>query len=179
MFTKINILPIAKAHFKTLRNDATQERSLGDIALHLLVPVLTFALCAWPLHLDLEGKYSNILAALAIIFGFAFAAVIFIFQLRMQMAEMQVLSRKSPVAEIAPQIDPTAPILVNELFSNCLYAVLVSGVAVLWTGAVDAVNLPVWCDYLIASLIAHLVVVLMMCFKRINAAFNRITRTSK
>ncbi|MCZ4149469.1 hypothetical protein BZG21_34170, partial [Escherichia coli] len=55
-----------------------------------------------------------------------------------------------------------------------LYAVLISGIAVLWTGIVDGINLPVWCDYLIVALISHLVVVLMMCFKRINAAFARI-----
>lgn len=174
MFTKINVLPIAAAHFNTLRNDATGRRSTGDILLHLIVPVLTIAACIWPLKIDLETAYSNILAALAIIFGFAFAAVIFIFQLRMQMSEMQISSQKSPVAEIAPQIDASAPILINELFSNCLYAVLVSGAAVLWTGLVEGFSLPVWCDSIIAGLISHLVIVLMMCFKRINSAFRKV-----
>lgn len=174
MSRKINIAPLVTAHFKTLRNNRTGKLSKWDIFIHLFVPVLTLIACAWPLRIDLEDKYSNILAALAIIFGFAFAAVIFIFQLRMQMAEMQISSKQSPVAEISPQIDAAAPVLVNELFSNCLYAVLVSGVAVLWTGLVDGISLPVWCDYLIAALISHLVVVLMMCFKRINAAFSRI-----
>lgn len=179
MFTKVNILPIVRAHFKTLRNDATKRRSIGDLILQIFVPALSILACIWPLSVDLESKYSNLLAALAIIFGFAFAAAIFIFQLRMQMAEMQVLSRKSPVAEIAPQIDSSAPVLVNELFSNCLYAVLVSGATVLWTGLVDGLSLPVWCDYIIVGLIAHLVIVLLMCFKRINAAYMRVANLKR
>lgn len=179
MSRKINISPLIRAHFDTLRNNRSGKISKLDLFLHLVTPTIA-AIVSWkPLGIDLSEKYGNVIAALAIVFGFAFAAAIFIFQLRMQMAEMQVSSKQSAIAEIAPQIDTSAPKLVNELFSNCMYAVVLSGAATLLAGLVDAFDLSRVGDALIVWMTAHLVVVLLMCFKRIGAAFAKISKITR
>lgn len=179
MSRKINVAPLIGAHFDTLRNNRTGKLSKWDLSLHLLLPTV-IALVSWlVLEVNLDNKYGNVIAALAIVFGFAFAAAIFIFQLRMQMAEMQVSSAKSQIAEIAPQIDTSAPKLVDQLFSNCMYAVILSGASTLLAGSVDVLGLGRIGDAALIWFTVHLVIVLLMCFKRIGSAYGKISRISK
>lgn len=174
MSSKINVLPIIKNHFRTLNNARTNRPSIGDFIVHLGFP-LAIAVAALWFHLDLTDHYANVIAALAIVFGFAFAVTVFVFQLRMQMAAMQVSSKETDIAQIAPQIDTAAPQLVDELFGNCLYAVLLSGFAALLASLIGPFNLKTFGVGLLVWVVSHLLIVLLMCIKRINAAYKKVS----
>ena len=175
MSSKVNILPIIGDHFSTLRNASTNRISISDLLTQLGIPLLAAALAIWPRQLDLSNTYGNITAALAIVFGFSFAVTVFVFQLRMQMAEMQISSEQRTVAAIAPQIDTRAPGLVNELFKNCLYAVVLSGFSTLFASIIEPFALGRIGDVILVAVACHLLLVLMMCFKRLHAAYARVS----
>lgn len=175
MSSKVNILPIVGDHFSTLRNAATGRLSVGDFVTQLGIPIAAAILAFWPGRLDLAHTYGNITAALAIVFGFSFAVTVFVFQLRMQMAEMQISSEQRTVAAIAPQIDTRAPGLVNELFKNCLYAVVLSGFSTLFASIIEPFSLGRIGDLILVAVACHLLLVLMMCFKRLHAAYARVS----
>jgi hypothetical protein len=173
--SKVDLLPIVAAHFATLRDAQSGKLLAGDFFLQLGVPFAAAAGGWLSARVDLSNQYGNLIAALAIVFGFAFAVTVFVFQLRMQMAEMQVSSVDQKLADIAPQIDMRAPGLVNELFSNCLYAVVLGGFATLATGFVGIANLGRVADSILVGIFAHLLLVLMMCFKRLNSAYAKVS----
>lgn len=175
MSSKIDLLPIVTGHFRTLRNAGTGKALKRDFVVQLGVPIVAGTVGWLSGRVNLEGAYANLVAALAIVFGFAFAVTVFVFQLRMQMAEMQISASDQRVAEIVPQIDTRAPLLVDELFSNCLYAVVLGGFATLATGFVDIAKLGRPGDYMLIGLFTHLLLVLMMCFKRLNTAYARVS----
>ncbi|KHL03151.1 hypothetical protein [Sinomonas humi] len=175
MGSKVNVLPIVSGHFATLRDFRTGKISALDLLTQIGIPCAV-GVVAWLVDLKFAGVYANIIAALAIVFGFAFAVTVFVFQLRMQMAEMQISSESQDrVAEIAPQIDTRAPTLVNELFANCLYATLLSGVATLLACSIEPLAWQRPGDWALTAVIAHLILVLMMCFKRLNSAFLKVS----
>lgn len=178
MSSKVNVLPIVSAHFRTLRHAATGRIAVSDYLVQLGIP-LVVGVAAWLTDTDLKGAYGNIVAALAIVFGFAFAVTVFVFQLRMQMAEMQISSEQTRVAEISPQIDMRAPMLVNELFSNCLYAVLLSGAATLLAGCIEPLHFGKFGDWALGVIITHLILVMLMCFKRLNAAYSKVSSLAR
>jgi hypothetical protein len=178
MSSKVNVLPIVAAHFRTLRHAATGRAAISDYVVQMGIPLLVGG-AAWLTDTELKGAYGDIVAALAIIFGFAFAVTVFVFQLRMQMAEMQVSSERTRVAEISPQIDMRAPVLVNELFSNCLYAVLLSGTATLLAGCIEPLKFGKIGDWVLGVMISHLVLVMLMCFKRLNAAYSMVSSLAR
>ncbi|WP_269938770.1 hypothetical protein [Arthrobacter sp. HY1533] len=175
MSSKINIFPIVRDHFGTLRNAATGRLSPMDFIVHVGIPIAAGIASWWPLGFELTNAHANMVAALAIVFGFSFAVTVFVFQLRMQMAEMQISSEKRTVAAIAPQIDTRAPALVNQLFSNCLYAVVLSGFATLLTAVAGPLKFGQAADSILIAIILHLLMVLLMCFKRLNAAYFRVS----
>lgn len=178
MGSKVNVLPIISAHFRTLRNAATGRVAISDYLVQVGVPLL-LGVAAWLTNTELKGAYGNIVAALAIIFGFAFAVTVFVFQLRMQMAEMQISSEQTRVAEISPQMDKRAPVLVNELFSNCLYAVLLSGAATVLAGSIEPLHFGQLGDWMLVAMISHLILVMLMCFKRLNAAYSKVSSLAR
>lgn len=175
MSSKVNILPIVGDHFATLRNASTGRISRLDVLTQLAVPIVVAIVACWSGRLNLSESYANLIAALAIVFGFAFAVTVFVFQLRMQMAEMQISSDQRTVAAIAPQIDTRAPGLVNELFKNCLYAVVLSGFTTLLALVIEPLSLGVVADAVVVGFGVHLLLVLMMCFKRLHAAYAKVS----
>lgn len=177
MLSKINILPIVAAHFNTLRHAGTGRLSPWDFITQIGLPIAA-GYAAFRLDIKFDNSYANLIAALAIVFGFAFAVTVFVFQLRMQMAVMQVSSEKSDLARISPQIDTRAPTLVNQLFSNCLYAVVLSGATTVLASIIDPMKWAGLGDYILVGLMAHLLLVLMMCFKRLNAAYSHVITLS-
>lgn len=177
MSSKINVLPIVFNHFRTLRNARRNKLSTWDFVIQLGLPLVA-ALVSFKFEFDLAGSYANAIAALAIVFGFAFAVTVFVFQLRMQMAAMQVSSKEAAIAEISPQIDTAAPKLIDELFSNCLYAVLLSGFATLLASSIEPFGLKKLGASLLVGIVVHLLLVLLMCFKRINSAYRKVSDIS-
>ncbi|MDQ0709136.1 flagellar biogenesis protein FliO [Arthrobacter woluwensis] len=175
MSAKVSVLPIVKDHFATLRDARNGKISFGDLFTQLGVPVLAGG-TSYAAGLNLDQAYGNVVAALAIVFGFAFAVAVFVFQLRMQMADLQVSAEQSHVAEITPLIDTRAPQLVNELFSNCLYAVVVSGATTVLATAAGPFHLGRVGDSALLTLVIHLALVLMMCLKRLNSAFTKVAK---
>jgi hypothetical protein len=60
-----------------------------------------------------------------------------------------------------------------------LYAVILSGAATLIAGSVDVLGLGRVGDAALVWFVVHLVIVLLMCFKRIGSAYGKISKISK
>lgn len=134
------------------------------------------------------GIVGELIAGFSVLAGFLFGLVIFVFQLRLGMT-------------VDPRVQSKAqlPELIDQLFSNVLYAVLVSFALITVTivaaatephtetlatvvpgGAQVASNAPLalgldpWVSGLIAALALHLLAVVTMCLRRTRAAYSEL-----
>lgn len=172
MSSKFSLLPILRDQFATLTDAKTGHPRFDDYAALIGAPALAAAsvvVARW--HMSIVGEF---LTALAIITALLFAMVIFIFQLRLHMGDREVLER-TPATTVE---------LVDELFSNVCYAIVIGFVTIAVTlfGAAlrptDATGGPgpigvVWTAAII-FLVVHFVLVLAMCMKRLASAYRKL-----
>ncbi|AFR47976.1 hypothetical protein [Gordonia sp. KTR9] len=171
MDSKFSVLPTIRAHYRTFVNDATGEPHKTDYMIALGAPAVTGLIVS--ATMGAKGLVMNEIGAyisgVAIFTALLFALVIYVFQLRMQ---LDVDQRVSPTGRLIR--------LVDQLFSNVNYAVVI-GVATTVTAMIaaafakdGAVNY-VW-GGILATLGLHLVLVVLMCIKRVQSAFGQIRR---
>lgn len=173
MATKTSLRLIVVDHLDTLRDARTHRVSVLDLLIQFGVPV------ALGLGLPLAGfrlvDVGQVIAGLAVLAGFTFGMLVFVFQLRLQ------------VATDPRVVGTNLRELIDELFTNVAYALLVGLACVtLAVAFVSVRQVPspspdlvsvlrgVATGVLVATTV-HFLLTLAMCTKRAYRAYQRIT----
>ncbi|MFB9074456.1 hypothetical protein ACFFX0_25995 [Citricoccus parietis] len=82
-----------------------------------------------------------------------------------------VFGLRRQVSTRRPLTDLRAPALIDELFINCEYAVIVSGASTMLALLFDIIGWGLLGSVLV-TLLAHIFVLVMMCLKRLNRAYD-------
>ena len=163
MSSKAWIGGIVKAHFDTLINPKRRgcRRWLGDIAQFVGIPVV-LGVAAWKWHWRISG--SNLLTAVSILAALSISAAIYVFELRVSTQARLVNDRAR------------STVLLDQLFTNLLYSVLVGFLLI----AIMLFNPygPIW-NAILVAIAAHYLLTMLMCMKRLFAAFQFATGKRK
>lgn len=175
MSSKLSPAAILADQVDTWRDHRTGRLSLTDVASMVGIPLAVGGLMFWR---DLRViEFGQVLAGVAILTGFAFGLLVFVFQLRLE-------SRRDGSAQSGGILAE----LLNELFTNLAYACVV-GLAlvtltlvvgalgpVLPTDAEVATQLGRWPSAIVSVVGVHFLLTLLMCLKRTYLAFDRTVR---
>lgn len=167
MSKKLSPLPVVYAHLDTLRDSQTNKPLIWDYLMLYGFPVFVGGFSLWREFQAQEiGAF---LGGVAVFAALLFALVVFVFQLRLSAGKDPVTSKKVRLLK-----------LLDQLFANVSYAVLVGlwttflGIASVWLSDGEG-KAPIWLSVLLVSAVTHLVLIILMCLKRINAAYRRLT----
>jgi hypothetical protein len=167
------LLPIFRDQIATLVDSKTGEARFDDYAALIGAPAIAAAvsvIAGWRLSI-----VNELISALAIITALLFGMVVFIFQLRIQLGAREVMER-TPRTTIE---------LVDEMFSNVCYAIVVGfatiaatliGAALrsdLETGGTGPIGVSGTAVILFLAL--HFALVLAMCLKRLVSAYKKVS----
>ncbi len=162
---KSSVIGIAKGHFRTLRDARTGRIRKHDLVWQIGLPVacgIACALCKW--HLN---DASNAIVGISIVAALMCAMAALIFQIRLDLD-------KAPVAE-KRDVE-----LIDEVFANVMWAILMGLVLALYLIVVDAMGLfnenapAIIVSSIAVALCAHFVFVVGMCLKRFQRSYERI-----
>jgi hypothetical protein len=171
--SKFSVLPLVGDHLGTLQDDRTQTWRWQDWTTMYGLPIAAAVSCG-VFNVQLQG-ISEIVGGLSILAGFLFGLVVFVFQLRLQVTN-------------DPRVAPHGrlPRLIDQLFANVSYAVLVglltTGTAIAASatrtpdpsGNLLAVNR--WWSAVLVFLFFHLMLLLAMALRRTRAAYLELRR---
>ncbi|MFH0412837.1 hypothetical protein ACG98H_12035 [Corynebacterium sp. L4756] len=168
MSKKLSPLPVIHAHLDTLRDSQSNKPLVWDYLMLYGLPVLVGGFSFW--RKFQAQDIGSFLGGVAVFAALLFALVVFVFQLRLSAGKDSVASRKPRLLK-----------LLDQLFANVSYAVLVGivttflGIASVWLSD-DEGTAPIWLSVLLVTSVTHLVLTILMCLKRINAAYRRLTK---
>lgn len=173
MATKTSLTTIVVDHLDTLRDARTHRVSVLDVVVQFGLPVIL------GLGLPLAGfrlvEVGQVIAGLAVLAGFTFGMLVFVFQLRLQ------------VATDPRVIGTNLRELIDQLFTNVAYALLTGLASVTLAVAIVSVRQlgPLNADLvatlraiatgLLVAVVSHFLLTLAMCTKRAYRAYQRIT----
>lgn len=175
MSSKFSVRPVIRDHLDTLQDERTGNRRWQDRATLYGFPAAAGVTIAF-FGVELQG-IGEIVGGLSILAGFLFGMVVFVFQLRMQ------VSNDPRVAQ-----GGRLPRLIDQLFANVSYAVLVGFVTASLAIAASATRatvpgspgdlLPVnpWWSAGLVFLFVHLMLLLGMALRRTRAAYRELKR---
>lgn len=160
-------------HFATLRNSERKRPLVREVVAQLVVPIVVgFLAFRWAWH---ATDVSGVVGGASVLSGFLFAVAVFVFQLRLGIT-----------ADPRVQQKVRLPQLIDELFSNVLWAVLVSfaltALAIVVTSvqvrdkAGILVPLEPWLTAVLIAVALHLLAVVWMCVRRLRAAYREMRR---
>lgn len=173
MATKTSLTGIVVDHLDTLRDARTHRVSVLDVFIQFGLPAML------GVGLPLAGvrlvEVGQVIAGLAVLAGFTFGMLVFVFQLRLQVATDPRL------------VGTNLRELIDQLFTNVAYALLVGLVCVtLAVAFVSVRQVPAPSPDLVSVLravatgvlvatMSHFLLTLAMCTKRAYRAYQRIT----
>lgn len=170
MSSKFSILPVIIDQYSTFTDAHTGRPRFEDYFVVLAIPI---GLGAWSV---LSGGtitiVGELISAIAIITSLLFGLVVFIFQLRVQLGAKDVAERV-PMSSVQ---------LIDEMFKNVAYAIVIgfAATALLLLGAAvrdeSEQAISVALSGAIVVLLAHFVLTLAMCLKRLTKAYDRVAR---
>ncbi|GJO05417.1 hypothetical protein NJB18091_45040 [Mycobacterium marinum] len=154
-------------HYATLVDQNHPDRPYWpDYVVLLGVPIVTGTLtgCITKQPRDMAAFIGGV----AVFTALLFALVIYLFQLRMQLLENPNVPRDGKLATF-----------IDQVFANVSYAVVVGVVTTAISMAVamttpDSGHINRFCAGLVVGLGAHLMLVVLMCIKRLRAAYREI-----
>lgn len=160
-----------KDHYATLVDQHSPDRPyLPDYVVLLGVPLATGTAVGYYFRLHDMASY---IAGVAVFTGLLFALVVYVFQLRMQLLSDPSVPRDGKLAGF-----------IDQVFANVSYAVVVGVTATIASiaAAVTAdgagrIN-AIWSGVVVA-LGVHLMLVVLMCIKRLRAAYREIKKLSR
>ncbi|MFF9701615.1 hypothetical protein [Streptomyces griseofuscus] len=162
MTTMIDLTPIAKDHFNSLRSHATGKIMWKQVAFFYGLPVL-LASAGCSFSWKISGV-DNILAAFAILTGLLFNLLVLLFDVAAKAAE-----------GVGGTTDQNARLkLAKHLQANVTYALLVALVATTILGVcagMDMDKLNRWASGAVLLFLSHFMLTLLMILKRIRSAF--------
>lgn len=164
--SKYTVGPIIKDHIHTLVDARTGKHRKRDYVLPFGIPVVVaVTMFAFDVHLRSQAE---IIAGVAILSGLLIALVIFVFQLRLQVAQDPRMLKGSLVTT-----------LLDQLFANVNYAavigLLTTVVTVVAAVMAGGASLGRFMSAAVAGLGLHLILTIGMCMKRIRAAYRELT----
>ena len=172
MTAKTDVRPIVSDHYATLvnqpRSGGEPTRNWADWVVQLVLPAALGGV-AWVLGWRLNSV-SDLLAGAAILTAFSFGLAVFAFEARASSR----WTRESAAAR-----------LLDEFFSNVLYSVLVGltltvllviGAAAASTSSLRAGAVGLTLTALTSATATHYVLVILMCLKRLRAAYRDLQR---
>lgn len=158
-------------HFSTLRNARSRRVLWAAIFILYVVPVLA-GLLGWNFNFRLK-EIGDLIGGLALFSGFLFALVIFVFQLRLTVTNDPRVQQKA----LLPQ-------LIDELFANVAYSVIVAVVAAGAAMVASSFNefdksgtdigLTPLLSSILLALTLHLVLMILFCLKRTVSAYREL-----
>lgn len=159
------------SHFSTLRNNRTHRILWPSIIVGYVLPVAV-GLGAWAIALRL-GALEEIIGGLALMAGFLFALVIFVFELRLRVTS-------DPRTQSAIEL----PRLIDELFANVTYSVVIalSTTAVALAAAANQpqsenghlLGIEPWLSAVLVALMVHLFAMILTCLRRTGTAYREL-----
>ncbi|MCX5267533.1 hypothetical protein [Streptomyces sp. NBC_00199] len=157
----IDLIPIVKDHFQTLRSHADNRILWGEIAFFVGAPIL---LGGAGIYLDWKLRgVDNILAAFAILAGLLFNLLVLLFDV----ATKAVSAGGSNAQNVRLK-------LAKHLQANVTYALLVALLAAGILGVASGMGMEKvnrWLTGVLIVLLAHFTLTLLMVMRRIRAAF--------
>ncbi|WP_436979996.1 hypothetical protein [Streptomyces sp. enrichment culture] len=157
----IDLVPIVKDHFQTLRSHADNRILWGEVAFFLGVPILLGATGAY-LDWNISGV-GNILAAFAILSGLLFNLLVLLFDVATKALEAQGNNFQNVRLKLA-----------KHLQANVTYALLVALVSAGVLGVASGMGMEEvnrWLSGILIILFAHFALTLLMIMRRIRSAF--------
>ncbi|OKX93034.1 hypothetical protein AUP71_11245 [Corynebacterium glutamicum] len=168
MTNKLSPIPVIKSHLDTLRDAQTNKVMISDYATSYGIPII-FGGYSWWREFQVKDV-GSFLGGIAVFAALLFALVVFVFQLRITAGNDPRTSDKDRLLK-----------LLDQLFANVSYAVLI-GLATTFLGIVsiwltdEETGAPVWLSVFLVIAVTHLVLIIMMCLKRINSAYRRLSK---
>jgi len=167
MTSKVAVWPLVTDHLGTLRDARTSRLRFLDFGGQFLLPLVVGIVA--PLVGARLHDAGQVIAGAAVLAGFSFGLAVYVFQLRMDAARDPRIPRGSKLHE-----------LLDELFANVRYSILVGLLAVaLATAGVafhdSAEPLNGWWTGAIIVLCVHFGLTILMCLKRLGAAYRKLT----
>ena len=157
MIAKINVLPIITGHLQTLKDRAGEHFLLRDIAGFYVLPVL-FASCLAYKKIVFIDKYVDIGIIAHTIFIPLLVNVLFLI--------FNIMDRGNV------QKEPKRKRLLEQLYNNVAYLILVSVVSLATLGVYSVNSVPKWIvcvdHWLLYFLSAHVFLTALMVIKRIH-----------
>lgn len=166
MASKISLAHLVTDHVDTLRDARTSRPMPSDFLVHYGLPLAAGIIAI--IRKFQMVDVTQVIAGVGVLGGLSFGLVIFVFQLRLQIS--------SDPRHSDGQILKS---LVNQMFYNVSYAVLISvitvGVAVAGAAFNDrGAPLNKWWTGVIIALALHFLITLAMILKRTASAFRRV-----
>lgn len=172
--SKFSVIPVISDHLGTLEDERTHTRRWQDWAALYGVPLAAAILIA-VFRVELQG-IDDVVGGLSILAGFLFGLLIFVFQLRLQVTNDPRVARQGLL-----------PRLLDQLFSNVSYAVLVGFVTATVAIAASATRTPFpdsadlmavnrWWSAVLVALFVHLMLMLAMALRRLRTAYRELKR---
>lgn len=173
MSSKTAISPLVKDHLRTLRDHRTGRVRVRDYLVQYGAP-LAVAGVGVALGLRLADA-THIIAGAAVLAGFSFGLAVFVFQLRLDAVRDPRVPKGSLLLD-----------LIDELFSNVVYSILVGLALVVATISATSFSPPApfwqtpeplnaWWTTGVVALALHYLVTIAMCLKRTRAAYRELT----
>lgn len=173
MSSKFSLVPIVTRQYATLSDARTGRLRPDDFVVVLGVPLVVAGL-AWGLGWSVT-IVAELISAIAIITGLLFGLVVFLFQLRLQLGAPGTIERVPPVTIR----------LIDEMFANVSYAIVIgfvaTGVTLVGAALRPDASIPgiqpgidTFTTGLILGLTTHFLLVLAMCLKRLVSAYGKL-----
>lgn len=161
MIRMIDLIPIVKDHFRTLRSHADNRILWGEVVFFFGTPVIVGAVgvfLKWKV-----GGVGNILAAFAILAGLLFNLLVLLFDVAAKAAESGGINSQNVRLELAKQLQ-----------ANVTYALLIALVAAGILGVASGMGMEKvnrWLSGVLIVLLTHFTLTLLMIMRRIRSAF--------
>lgn len=164
MLDSINIVNVVTRHLDGFRPPGGSKRRKRDLVVHYAVPVALGS--AWAIWGPATDALSNLVQGLAILTGLFFGLFVYVFQLRLDLAEKVNYQRSVRLIG-----------LIDALFRNTLYATLVGGAATVAAVIVDLFSIEEGLFMgVVIALSAHLALTAALIIRRAGAAYTQLVK---
>lgn len=162
---KSSVVGIVKGHFKTLRDARTGRIRVRDFFWQIGLPIACGIACAlyrWRLP-----DASNAIVGISIVAALMCAMAALIFQIRLDLNKIPVTEKRDII-------------LIDEVFANVMWAILMGLALALYLIVIDAVGLlnestaAIIATSIAVALCAHFALVIGMCLKRFQRSYEKI-----
>ena len=166
---KASVTGIARSYARTLRNARTEKVLVRDVVVQIACPFALGCICFFA-ELRIKDP-SNVVVGISIVAALMCAMAMLLFQVRAE------IRRENNALLVGKDVK-----LVDETFDDAMWAILVGFVIALFLVITDAFGLFQCGNVVLESvlsaiaiaLIAHFVMVVAMCLKRLRAAYDRV-----